>query len=239
MLGITNVSNAPSIVLKGTQVSDWTSGSYNGYSYRGSIPITGVTDKMIAEVTFSQAQAESGNYSSVCTTYNGGLYIYAKVNTTIEIPSIIIHSIVESYYELDNSPVSGSTKAVTSGGVYSAINSSYPITITSVTGDTVFHSFSVKVGRTVYIGTIFNTSTDRTNMNILKMTCSSPIKPIASSNIPVFTYTQNGDTSNNVHRFVVLLPDENDKKTVYIRVGGDMTLPLSNWQLNFTYLTDE
>lgn len=121
MLGITNVSNAPSIVLKDTVVSTWTSGSYNGYSYRGTIPITGVTADTIAEVTFSQAQAESGNYSSVCTTYDGGLYVYSKVNTQITIPSIIIHSIVETYYELDNSPVSGSTKAVTSGGVYTEL----------------------------------------------------------------------------------------------------------------------
>lgn len=125
MLGITNVSNAPSIVLRDTIAGDnlkpWVSGSYNGYSYRCAIPITGVTANTIAEVTFSQAQAESGNYSSVCTTYDGGLYIYAKVNTTIEIPSIIIHSIVESYYEMENSPVSGSTKAVTSGGVYDAL----------------------------------------------------------------------------------------------------------------------
>lgn len=121
MLGITNVSNAPSIVLKDTVVSTWTSGSYNGYSYRGTIPISGVTADTIAEVTFSQAQAESGNYSSICTTYDGGLYVYSKVNTQITIPSIIIHSIVETYYGMDNSPVSGSTKAVTSGGVYDAI----------------------------------------------------------------------------------------------------------------------
>ena len=126
MLGITNVSNAPSIVLKDTIAGDnlkpWVSGSYNGYSYRCAIPITGVTADTIAEVTFSQAQAESGNYSSICTTYDGGLYVYSKVNTQITIPSIIVHSIVESYYELENSPMSGSTKAITSGGVYDALN---------------------------------------------------------------------------------------------------------------------
>ena len=126
MLGITNVSNAPSIVLKDTVAGDtlkpWASGSYNGYSYRCAIPITGVTTDMIAEVTFSQAQVSSGNYSPVCTTYNGGLYVYGKVNTQITIPSIIVHSIVESYYELDNTPTQGSTRAVTSGGVYNAMH---------------------------------------------------------------------------------------------------------------------
>lgn len=127
MLGITNVSNAPSIVLKDTVVSTWTSGSYNGYSYRGTIPITGVTANTIAEVTFSQAQAESGNYSSVCTTYDGGLYVYSKVNTQITIPSIIIHSIVESYYSVDTSPpTSGKTTAISSGAVYDALLNKNP-----------------------------------------------------------------------------------------------------------------
>ena len=144
MLGITNVSNAPSIVLKNTVVSSWTSGSYNGYSYRGPIPIVGVTADTIAEVTFSQAQAESGNYSSVCTTYDGGLYVYSKVNTQITIPSIIIHSIVETYYEMDNSPVSGSTKAVTSGGVYDAINFT-PILINQSSAQTFSASSNVQL----------------------------------------------------------------------------------------------
>lgn len=150
MLGITNVSNAPSIVLKDTVVSTWTSGSYNGYSYRGAIPITGVTANTIAEVTFSQSQAESGNYSSVCTTYDGGLYIYSKVNTQITIPSIIIHSIVETYYEMDNSPVSGSTKAVTSGGVYDILQRTPPTIVAYRPSATSFANTVTKIPLTKY-----------------------------------------------------------------------------------------
>lgn len=150
MLGITNVSNAPSIVLKNTVVSSWTSGSYNGYSYRGTIPISGVTADTIAEVTFSQAQADSGNYSSVCTTYDGGLYVYSKVNTTITIPSIIIHSIVETYYEMDNSPMSGSTKAVTSGGVYNALQGIPPTIVAYRPSATSFADTVTKIPLTKY-----------------------------------------------------------------------------------------
>ena len=151
MLGITNVSNAPSIVLKDTVVSTWTSGSYNGYSYRCAIPITGVTENTIAEVTFSQAQAESGNYSSVCTTYDGGLYVYSKVNTQITIPSIIIHSIIESYYDMDNAPTQGSTRAVTSGGVYSALRGTYKtITLPSPFTTGWCHRFEILPGVYLY-----------------------------------------------------------------------------------------
>ena len=116
---------------------------------------------------------------------------------------------------------------------------SYPITVTSPIGETIFHSQCVKVGRTVYVGIIFNLSVARTNMNILKMVSTSSLVPIAMSNIPVFNYTQNGDNSTNVHRFVnVYHNSSDDANTVYVNVGSDMTIPTGNWQLTFTYLTD-
>ena len=207
MLGITNVSNAPSIVLKDTVVSTWTSGSYNGYSYRGSIPLTGVTADTIAEVTFSQAQAESGNYSSICTTYDGGLYIYSKVNTSITIPSIIVHSIVETYYEMDNSPVSGSTKAVTSGGVYSALNTITSFTPTRVncTGGSLY---GFKIGHIVIIQ-IFGVAPNSAGDIVI---CSQPYEPKNRTLTVGFEntnkgarplYTSAGGSNKNIGMYIV------------------------------------
>ena len=128
MLGITNVSNAPSVVLSNTSVSTWTAlpstgtdsdMKTQGYTYYASIPCNGISANTIAEVTFSEANAKSGNYASTCRTYADEIRVYSKVNTAITIPSIIVHSIVESYYAVDNSPpTSGKTTAITSGAVY-------------------------------------------------------------------------------------------------------------------------
>lgn len=114
-----------------------------------------------------------------------------------------------------------------------------PITVTSPIGETIYHSHCVKVGRTVYVGVIFNLSVARTNTSILKMVSTSSLVPIAMSNTPVFNYTQNGDNSTNVHRFVNVYHNSSDNaNTVYINVSNDMTIPIGNWQLTFTYLTD-
>lgn len=64
--------------------------TYSGYSYKGTVPLSGVTSTMFADVVFSPANAISGNYAPICETYNGGVYIWAKVNTAITIPSIAI-----------------------------------------------------------------------------------------------------------------------------------------------------
>lgn len=45
---------------------------------------------MYASVCFNMAEAASGNYAPVCETYDGGVYIYSKINTTITVPTIII-----------------------------------------------------------------------------------------------------------------------------------------------------
>ena len=140
MLGITNVSNAPSVVLSNTTISTWTAlpstgtdsdMKTQGYTYYASIPCNGISANTIAEVTFSEANAKSGNYASTCRTYADEIRVYSKVNTAITIPSIIVHSIVETYYTVDNSPpTSGKTTAITSGAVYDALK---PVEITGLT----------------------------------------------------------------------------------------------------------
>ncbi len=72
--------------------SSWSADStYDGFGYRCAIALSGVTASDVAEVIFSQAQASSGEYAQVCETYAGGVYIYSSVNTTITIPTIVVH----------------------------------------------------------------------------------------------------------------------------------------------------
>ena len=129
MLGITNVSNAPSVILKDTLVSPWytlpSTGTDSdmktqGYTYYGTIAVSGVTENTFVEVTFSDAQSKSENYAPICRTYADEIRIYSKVNTTITVPTITVHSIVETYYGAAdmNPPTSGKTTAISSGSVY-------------------------------------------------------------------------------------------------------------------------
>lgn len=76
--------------------NDWVDdNTYTDYPYRAAIAISGVTATgNYAEVTFAVEQATSGNYAPVCNTYNGGVYIYSQVNTSIVIPSILILEVV-------------------------------------------------------------------------------------------------------------------------------------------------
>lgn len=79
-------------IVSNISVSSWSSDStYTGFGYRAAIAITGVTASDVAEVVFGQTEASSGNYASVCETYAGGVYIYSSVNTSITIPTILIH----------------------------------------------------------------------------------------------------------------------------------------------------
>lgn len=63
---------------------------YADFPYRCSIALTGVTDTMFAEIVFDAEEAMSGNYAPVCQTYNGGVYIYSKVDDTITVPTIVV-----------------------------------------------------------------------------------------------------------------------------------------------------
>ena len=80
-----------SIKLSNTAVSTWESDTtYADYPYKATIAATGVKSTMVAEVVYDIADAESGNYASVCNTFDGGVYIYSKVNTAITIPTILV-----------------------------------------------------------------------------------------------------------------------------------------------------
>ena len=72
-------------------VNNWVSDTtYANYPYKATITAYDVTPSMVAEVIYSVADAESGNYASVCETFTNGIYIYSKVNTQITIPTILV-----------------------------------------------------------------------------------------------------------------------------------------------------
>jgi len=72
-------------------VSTWASdNTYTDYPYRAAIPISGVTADDIPEVVFDVAEATSGDYAPVSTSYNGGIYIYSARNDSITIPTVVV-----------------------------------------------------------------------------------------------------------------------------------------------------
>ena len=80
-----------SIKLSNTVVSTWESDTtYADYPYKATIAATGVKSTMVAEVVYDMADAVSGNYAPVCNTFDGGVYIYSKVNTAITIPTVLV-----------------------------------------------------------------------------------------------------------------------------------------------------
>lgn len=80
-----------SIKLSNTTVNNWESdATYADYPYKATVAATDVTSSMVAEVIYSVADATSGNYAPVCETFDGGVYIYSKVNTTITIPTVLV-----------------------------------------------------------------------------------------------------------------------------------------------------
>lgn len=56
--------------------------AYDGYSFRASIPLSGVTADYVPSVTFGISDATSGNLAPVADSYAGGVYIYAKEQPT-------------------------------------------------------------------------------------------------------------------------------------------------------------
>ena len=94
------MASGKEVDLSGYQVKDvvllnrtvaWTAmTAQDGFTYKGVIADTNVAATDVATVVLSQADAASGNYSPICETENEKVIIYAKVNTAITIPTIVI-----------------------------------------------------------------------------------------------------------------------------------------------------
>lgn len=93
---------------------------YADYPYRGVLTDPVITPNTYATVTYSSEQAASGNFSPICNTGSGVLYVYANAAVgSITIPTITISGGELSMMTIDATPTSGSGNPVSSGGVYS------------------------------------------------------------------------------------------------------------------------
>lgn len=82
--------NASIVTASSVSVTTWEPDStYTDYPYRASVAVTGMTAGHYPEVVYSVADASSGNYAPVCESYNGGVYIWSKVNTGMTLDSIL------------------------------------------------------------------------------------------------------------------------------------------------------
>lgn len=80
----------PQTVASGAWAAN-TTYSAQGYGFRASVPLSGVTADHIPDVTFAMADAVSGNLAPLADTYAGGIYIYAKEqpSATVNIASVV------------------------------------------------------------------------------------------------------------------------------------------------------
>ena len=77
------------LVFTNVTVDNWVSDqTYADYPYKAEIACNGITANSVVEVIFALAQAISGNYAPICESSANKVTIYAKVNTTIVIPTI-------------------------------------------------------------------------------------------------------------------------------------------------------
>ena len=70
--------------------SSWTADTeFSDYEYKCTIPLTGVTSSDYSDVIFNVTEATSGNYAPISRTYDGGVYIWGKVNDAITVNIIV------------------------------------------------------------------------------------------------------------------------------------------------------
>ena len=123
MLGYSNASASAALRVinyQATFSSNSDSATNTAYPYKCDVPITGCTADKQATVTFGDAEAKSGNYAPFCETFDDVVRVFSKVNTAITIPAVVVEN-VSNFYDVDGTPTSGSTRPITSGGVYSAL----------------------------------------------------------------------------------------------------------------------
>ena len=92
-------------------VSSWTSdATYSDYPKKGLITLNGVKGTDGVEVTFSNADATSGNYAPICNTVADGVEIWAKAqDNALTIPTIHITTGADVQLSGDDAylPISG------------------------------------------------------------------------------------------------------------------------------------
>lgn len=81
------------IILQNTTITMemWNASNiYTDYAYECAVTCQGATTNSFAQVVFGPEEFDSGNYANVCLTGLNSVTMYAKVNDTINIPTIIV-----------------------------------------------------------------------------------------------------------------------------------------------------
>ena len=88
---VNNVQNKIKNAIIGSSLSvSWASDtSVSGYSYKGTIALTGVTANHVPVVTFDPATANSGKYCPVAESGTGVVYVWSTVNTATTVQSVV------------------------------------------------------------------------------------------------------------------------------------------------------
>ena len=80
--------------IEDKSVSTWAaSNKYTGFGYQAQINIPNLSESDSVNVVFGLLDAISGNYAPAIEIYSGYILVFAKVNTTITIPTIEITKI--------------------------------------------------------------------------------------------------------------------------------------------------
>lgn len=203
--------------------------TYADYPYKGTISLVGVDGTMGVEVTFSNDQAISGNYSPICNTTNDAVEIWSKVNTSITIPTIKIYK--NGYVNLNGS----SNYMPQSGGNFTgAISVNNDAVLTTATGSTVRYRL---VQGTLATSVTASGSSPCTIINSKKLSeiwssfAVNDISGIADNKVVgvVFLWT-NGNTCCNTDTLVL-----NNLITVTVRNMTSSSASLTGLRLGIFY----
>ena len=187
--------------------------TYADYPYKGTISLVGVDGTMGVEVSFSNDQAISGNYSPICNTTNDAVEIWSKVNTSITIPTIKIYK--NGYVNLNGSsnymPQSGGnfTGAVTINNSAVVTQSNLvPQSITLTANTTNVPSIGTstrayRIGRmvfaTIYCQASASLATNSLLISGLPVPIGSTLWGFAmSTNVGNYSYRAKVDSSGNI-----------------------------------------
>lgn len=126
-------------------VATWSSdATYSDYPYKGVITLTGVKGTDGVEVTFSNADATSGNYSPICNTVANGVEIWAKAQDNgLIIPTIHITTGADVQLQGDDAylPIGGGNITGSLSVVGSPVLTKSNILTTTVSGTTDENAF--------------------------------------------------------------------------------------------------
>ncbi len=79
------------VILNNVAASTWAADTtYVDYGYRCAVASAAISATDFVDVVFGVTEATSGDYAPVCEAYDGGVYLYSKVNTAITVPTLMV-----------------------------------------------------------------------------------------------------------------------------------------------------